>query len=93
MVLRQDLHLTDGDGIKFCQPLGLRHSFADEHRIQVLQIGQTDQLRDIGIVADIPLQIGMAVPPSASLAYTMEICFAESSDGIRFSLMASVWMR
>ncbi len=23
MVLRQDLHLADGDGIELCQPLGL----------------------------------------------------------------------
>ena len=108
VILRQNLHLADGDGIEFCQPFGLRHPLVDEHRIQVLQIGQADQLRDIGVVTDIPFQIGMAglsrhcfavIPnramfnTSASLAYTMEICFAESSGGIRFSLIASVWMR
>lgn len=106
VILSQDLHLAYSDGIEFCQPFGLRHPLIDEHRIQVLQIGQADQLRDIGVVTDIPFQIGMAVPPllcshteqamfstSASLAYTMEICFAESSGGIRFSLIASVWMR
>ena len=47
VILRQDLHLADGDGVEFCQPLGLGHPFADEHRIQVFQIGQADQLRDI----------------------------------------------
>ena len=106
VILSQDLHLAYSDGIEFCQPFGLRHPLIDEHRIQVLQIGQADQLRDIGVVTDIPFQIGMAVRhcfavipnramfnTSASLAYTMEICFAESSGGIRFSLMASVWIR
>ena len=80
VILSQDLHLAYSDGIEFCQPFGLRHPLIDEHRIQVLQIGQADQLRDIGVVTDIPFQIGMAVP-------------AESSGGIRFSLIASVWMR
>ena len=89
VILRQDFHLTDGDGVELCQPLGLRHSFADEHGIQVLQIGKADQLRDIGVVTDIPFSSGwlsrhcFAVIPnramfntSASLAYTMETCFA-----------------
>ena len=52
VILSQDLHLADGDGIEFCQPFGLRHPLIDEHRIQVFQIGQADQLRDIGVVAD-----------------------------------------
>lgn len=63
VILSQDLHLAYSDGIEFCQPFGLRHPLIDEHRIQVLQIGQADQLRDIGVVTDIPFQIGMAVPP------------------------------
>src|SRR5699024_8931295 len=25
VILRQDFHLTDGDGVELCQPLGLRH--------------------------------------------------------------------
>ena len=62
VILSQDLHLAYSDGIEFCQPFGLRHPLIDEHRIQVLQIGQADQLRDIGVVTDIPFQIGMAVP-------------------------------
>ena len=40
VILRQDLHLADGDGVEFCQPLGLRHPLVYEHRIQVFQIGQ-----------------------------------------------------
>ena len=47
VILRQNLHLPDSDGIELCQSLGLRYSFADEHCIQVFQIGQADQLRDI----------------------------------------------
>ena len=63
VILRQDLHLADGDGIELCQTLGLRHSFADKYCIQVFQIGQADQLRDIGVVADVSFEIRMAVPP------------------------------
>ena len=44
VILRQDLHLADSDGIELCQPLGLRHPLVDEHRIQVFLIGQADQL-------------------------------------------------
>ena len=39
VILRQHLHLADGDGVEFCQSLRLRHSFADENCIQVFQIG------------------------------------------------------
>ena len=63
VILRQNLHLADGDGIELCQTLGLRHSFADKYCIQVFQIGQADQLRDIGVVADVSFEIRMAVPP------------------------------
>jgi hypothetical protein len=44
VILRQDLHLADSDGVELCQTLGLRHSLVDEHRIQIFQIGQADQL-------------------------------------------------
>lgn len=53
VILRQNLHLADGDGVELCQTLGLGHPFADEHCIQVFQIGQADQLRDIGISCDL----------------------------------------
>ena len=39
VILRQHLHLADGDGVEFCQSLRLRHSFADENCIQFFQIG------------------------------------------------------
>ena len=63
VILRQNLHLAYGDGIELSQSLGLRHPLVDEHRIQVFQIGEADQLRDIGVVSDISFQIRMAVPP------------------------------
>ena len=44
VILRQHLHLTDGNGIELCQALRLRDSFVDEHCIQVLQIGQAHKL-------------------------------------------------
>ena len=44
VILRQRLHLTDGNGIEFRQALRLRDSFVDEHCSQVLQIGQAHEL-------------------------------------------------
>lgn len=38
VILRQNLHLADGDGIELCQTLGLRHSFADKYCIQVSRL-------------------------------------------------------
>ena len=61
MILRQHLHLTDGNGIEFRQTLRLRDSFVDEHRVQILQIGQAHELRYIGIVADVAFKILVGV--------------------------------
>ena len=44
VILRQHLHLTDGNGIEFRQALRLRDSFVDEHCIQIFQIGQAHEL-------------------------------------------------
>ena len=44
VIFRQHFHLADGDGIEFRQPFRLRYPFADEYRIQVLQIGQAHKL-------------------------------------------------
>ena len=63
VILSQDLHLAYSDGIEFCQPFGLRHPFADEHRIQVFQIGQAHKLRDIGIVPNVTLKVRMGIAP------------------------------
>ena len=49
VILRQHLHLADGDGVEFCQSLRLRHSLVDENRIQVLQVGQAYKLGNISI--------------------------------------------
>ena len=44
VILRQHLHLADGNGVELCQSLRLRHSLVDENHIQVLQIGQAHEL-------------------------------------------------
>jgi len=41
----------------------LAESFFDKHCIEIFQIGQTDQLADIGIITDIPLFFGIFFPP------------------------------
>ena len=61
VILRQHLHLADGDGVELCQTLRLRDSFVDEHRIQVLQIGQAHKLRNVGIVADVSFELRMGI--------------------------------
>ena len=61
VILRQHLHLADGNGVEFCQSLRLRDSLVDEHCIQVLQIGQAHELRYIGIVADVAFKILVGV--------------------------------
>ena len=63
MVFRQHLHLADGNGVELCQTLCLRDSFVDEHRIQVLQIGQAHKLRNVGIVADVAFKIRVGIAP------------------------------
>ena len=63
VILRQDLHLIDCDGIQLCQAFWLRHTLIDKHRIQIFQVGQTDKLRHVGIVTDISLQIWMTISP------------------------------
>ena len=55
VILCQRLHLTDGNCVELCQSFCLRYSFIDENRIQIFQIGQTHELRNIGIVTDISL--------------------------------------
>ena len=67
VILCQNLHLADSDGIELCQPLGLRHPLVDEHRIQVFQIGQADQLRDIGVTGDLSLRVEVPTLPRKSL--------------------------
>ena len=63
VILRQDLHLADGDGVEFCQSLRLRDSLVDEHCVQIFQIGQAHELRYIGIVADVSFKIRMGIAP------------------------------
>ena len=63
MIFRQHLHLADGDGVELCQTLRLRDSFVDENSIQVLQIGQAHELRNVGIVADVAFELRMGIAP------------------------------
>ena len=63
VILRQHLHLADGDGVEFCQSLRLRHSLVDENRIQVLQVGQAYKLGNISIVTDVVFEIRMGIAP------------------------------
>ena len=44
VILRQHLHLADGDGVELCQSLRLWDSLVDENCIQVFQIGQAHEL-------------------------------------------------
>ena len=63
VIFRQHLHLADGNGVELCQTLRLRDSFVDEHRVQVLQIGQAHELRNVGIVADVAFELRMGIAP------------------------------
>ena len=53
----------DRDCIQFYQPIGLGNIFADEMCIEILEVGEADQLRDIGVIPDIPFFIRVAVAP------------------------------
>ncbi len=53
----------DGDCIQLYQPPGLGNILADEVGIEILEIREADQLRDIGIIPDIPFFIRVAVAP------------------------------
>ena len=63
MILRQHLHLADGNGVELCQTLRLRDSLVDEHCIQVFQIRQAHELRNVGIVTDVAFDIRMGIAP------------------------------
>ena len=45
------------------QPLSVRHTLMNEMGIQGFQVGQADQLRNIGFIADIALATGVFIPP------------------------------
>jgi len=51
------------NGIKYNQPFRQRQSVLNKVSIQIFEIGKTYQLRDIRIVADIPIFFGIGVPP------------------------------
>ncbi len=69
----------DGDCIQFYQAPRRGNVLSDEVRIEILQIRKTHQLRDIGIIPDIPLFVRVAVPPffcrGPEERHVEEICF------------------
>jgi hypothetical protein len=54
---------VDRDCIQFCQPLGLENIFANKMRVEVLKVREADQLRDIGVIPDIPFFVRVVVAP------------------------------
>ena len=67
------------DGIQFHKPFGLREVLTDKQGIQVLQVGETDELRDVGIIPDSAGPVSMRLPP-------LLCCYAEQRhvEHIRF---------
>jgi hypothetical protein len=55
--------LLDGGLVQQFQPFGLRQPLMDEMRIQRFQVGQANQLRGIGLVADIATAGGIFDAP------------------------------
>ena len=49
--------------VEFDKPFRLRHSIIDEVGVQVLKIGQADQLTHIGVVTDVARPAWIAVAP------------------------------
>ena len=79
MIFGQYLHLANGDSIEFCQPLRLGQSLIDEHCMQVFQIGQAHKLRDICVISNITLEVGIGFPPllcgHTKECHVQNICF------------------
>ena len=48
--LREDAHLLDGDFVELFEALGLRDSVIDHDGVDVLHVGDADELVDRGIV-------------------------------------------
>ena len=53
----------NSDSIELYKPFTLRHLLVDEYGIEILHVGQTDQLVDGGIIPDIAFQIGILFSP------------------------------
>ena len=55
MVIGKNLHLLNCDGVQLYQPVFLGQAFINKKGVEVFQIGETNQLGDIGIISDIAL--------------------------------------
>ena len=62
-ILREQGHLVDRDCIQLHQPPGLGNLLFNEVGIEILKVREADQLRDIGVIPDIPFFIRVAVAP------------------------------
>ena len=58
-ILRQQLHLLDGDLVQLAQSVRLGHFLLDDEGVQVLEVRETHELRHIRVIADIALLAGM----------------------------------
>ena len=81
----------------------LRKSFSYEYGIQILHVREANQFVHRGIVADVSFQVGMRIAPFEGseaehgnvqhIGFAGVDCCGVTSAGIRFCLIASVWMR
>ena len=53
----------DSDLVQLHEPIALRHTLLDENRVEVLHIRQTDKFIDRGVIAYVPLEIGIGFAP------------------------------
>ena len=65
-IIRQYPHLLNGHFVQSFKPFILGESVIDKKSVQVFEIGQTDQLRDIGVVPDISCFVWIRIPPHGS---------------------------
>ena len=54
---RKDLHLMNGDFVQTLQTLRLRNAVLNHHRVEVLHVGDADQLVDVRIIPLVALEV------------------------------------
>ncbi len=63
MVAFKDAHLMDGDLIELDEPLMLWHPLFNEHRVEILHIGEAYKFVDGGVIPDIAFEVGIGFMP------------------------------
>ena len=56
-------HLMDGDLIELDEPLMLWHPLFNEHRVEILHIGEAYKFVDGGVIPDIAFEVGIGFMP------------------------------